>query len=96
MLKVQKFGTRDKLLVLSVNWREDRDTFREVRRTLKDQDLTLISDQRGEMGEAYDVHAIPHTIIVGKDGRIAAIYVGYGDDEIPEIVDKINALWLKE
>jgi hypothetical protein len=45
------------------------------------------------IGDAYDVDAIPHMIIVGRDGRIAAIHVGYGEGEIPDLVQQINSLW---
>jgi hypothetical protein len=32
-------------------------------------------------------------VIIGRDGRIAAIHVGYTESEIPVLVDEINKLW---
>lgn len=90
---IQKAATRDKLVVLLVNWQQDTSTFREIERRLKDIDLTLISDPHGSIGSQYDVNAIPHMIMVGRDGRIASIHVGYGEGQIPQLVDEINALW---
>ena len=35
-------------------------------------------------------------VIVGRDGRIAAIHIGYDVSEIPALVGEINALWNKD
>jgi hypothetical protein len=32
-------------------------------------------------------------VVIGRDGRIAAIHVGYAEREIPTIVNEINSLW---
>ena len=92
---IQKQATRDRVVVFSVNWQESGERFQQIKRTLKDVDLTLISDENGYIGSLYGVKAIPHMVIIGRDGRIAAIHIGYGDAEIPILADKINALWNK-
>jgi thiol-disulfide isomerase/thioredoxin len=93
LAKIQKAATRDKVVIFAVNWKESDDQFRAIRRALKDVDLTLLSDSTGWVGDKYDVDAIPHMDIIGRDGKIAAIHVGYGEDEIPVLVNEINALW---
>jgi thiol-disulfide isomerase/thioredoxin len=97
LIQMQKKATRDKLVVLSVNWRQSYEAFRQVTKIFRDMgtDVTLISDEHGRAGEAYGVKAIPHMIIVGRDGKIAAIHVGYSEEEIPELVDEINSAWSK-
>lgn len=92
---IQKSGTRDKIAVFAVNWRESWDRFLQIKRALKTDDLTLVSDESGRYGAKYGVDGIPHMVIIGRDGRIAAVHVGYGEGEIPELVDEINALWNK-
>jgi len=92
---LQKAATRDKLVIFAVNWRQDADTFWKIKKALSGVDLTLISDSNGYIGEEYDVDAIPHMVIVGRDGRIAAIHVGYSEGEIPALVKEINSLWLQ-
>jgi thiol-disulfide isomerase/thioredoxin len=89
---IQKKVSRDQLVVFAVNWKEDHDRFREVAKRLKDIDLSLVSDPDGYYGQRYDVTSIPHMIIVGRDGRVAAIHVGYGEGEIPVLVKEINEL----
>lgn len=92
---IQKSGTRDKIAVFAVNWRESRDRFLQIKRALKTDDLTLVSDESGRFGAKYGVDGIPHMVIIGRDGRIAAVHVGYGESEIPGLVDEINTLWNK-
>lgn len=94
---IQKTATRDKVVVFSVNWQEISQRFQELKRFFKDHDidLTLISDADGYIGDQYGVRAIPHMVIIGRDGRIAAIYIGYGEGELHVFADEINALWNK-
>jgi len=93
---IQKQATRDKVVVFAVNWEESHDQFRAIERALHDSGLTLISDESGTIAEKYDVNAIPHMNIIGRDGRIAAIHIGYGEGEIPVLVDEINELWRQD
>jgi hypothetical protein len=97
LVHLEKQATREKLVVLSVNWRKSYDEFRHIKKIFKDMgtDVTLISDERGRAGEAYGVKGIPHMIIVGRDGKIAAIHVGYSEEELPVLVDEINSAWSK-
>jgi thiol-disulfide isomerase/thioredoxin len=89
---IQKLATRNKLVVLSVNWREDPERYQQIRRALSSVDLTIRSDSNGDIGDQYDVDAIPHMVIVDRDGRIAAIHVGYGASEIPALAEEISSL----
>jgi hypothetical protein len=97
LMALQKNATRDKVVVISVNWRQGESEFRSIKKIFDDHgsDITLVSDERGRVGEAYGVHAIPFMIIVGRDGKIAALHLGYGEGEIPVIADEINAAWNK-
>ena len=90
---IQKNATRDKIVVFAVNWKESRDRYGNIIRALKDVDLTLVSDENGVFGGEFGVKAIPHMIIIGRDGRIAAVHVGYGKSELPTLVKEINGLW---
>jgi thiol-disulfide isomerase/thioredoxin len=92
---IQKHATRDKVVIFSVNWKESSQRYIEIELAMRGVDLTLISDESGYLGRQYAVTAIPHLVILGRDGRIAAIHIGYGESEIPQLVDEINSLWAK-
>ncbi len=89
---IQKKVSRDQLVVFAVNWKESREQYRLITKGLKDVDLTLISDESGYFGDRFGVNAIPHMFIIGRDGHIAAIHLGYGESELPALVKEINAL----
>jgi hypothetical protein len=92
LTRLQKAATRNEVAVFAVNWREDYQRFSQIIRKLKDIDLTLISDARGYHGEQYGVNAIPHMVILDREGRIAAVHIGYGEDQLPGLVAEINQL----
>lgn len=91
---IQQQATRDKLVVFAVDWREDEQRFWQIKSAFAQHrvDLTLLSDDSGYIGHQYDVDAIPHMVIIGRDGRITAIHIGYGESEIPNLVKEINSL----
>lgn len=91
LMALQRNVSRNELVVLAVNWQESHERFVYIKKILKDVDLTLISDESGHLGRQYDVDSIPHMVMIGRDGRIAAIHLGYGEDEIPQLVEEINA-----
>lgn len=92
---IQAQVTRDKLEVLAINWGEDWDRFHELKRNLRNLNLTLLSDPDKTLGNQFDVDSIPHMLIIDKDGRIAALHIGYGADEIPALVTEINVVLAK-
>ncbi len=61
--------------ILGISFDSDRSQFEKV---IKERGMTWrhYFDGKGwgnEIGAIYNIHAIPHTILVGKDGKIAAI-----------------------
>jgi len=97
LVNLEKKATREKVVVLSVNWKQGREQFREIKKIFEAMhtDVTLISDESGRAGDAYGVKGIPHMVIVGKDGKIVAIHIGYSEAELPILVAEINSAWLK-
>ena len=91
---IQKAASRDKVAVFLVNWNDTEQRFKDVKGYLRQQnvDIKLLFDPSNYIGRNYDVTAIPHMIIIGRDGRIAAIHVGYSESEIPIFASEINSL----
>jgi thiol-disulfide isomerase/thioredoxin len=55
---LQRHLSADKLLVIAVNWQEDDDAYRSIKRTLKDFQLTLTHDGHGELGRKFGVQQV--------------------------------------
>lgn len=80
------------LQVVAVNI-EERDTFRKIARKLGDKmSVRLVNAREHGSATTYGVKGIPYVVIVGTDGRIVQVHVGYGDKEIDKILDEINGL----
>ncbi len=58
-----------------VNLEEDPER---IRRYLEGQglDVTVALDKDGSIGEMYQASAIPQTVIIGRDGKVAIVHVG--------------------
>lgn len=89
---IQNLAGKDRIEVIAVNWKEDRNTYRAIKRRLKDLTLTLTSDATGRIGEAYGVQSIPHMLMIGKDGRVDSVRRGYTEDDLDEIAADLNRL----
>lgn len=89
---LQEAAGKDRVEVIAVNYEDDRDVYRALRRKLKNVQLTLTHDQSGDIGRAYGVQGIPRLFMVDRNGRVAYIHSGYGDSSIDEIVDAANKL----
>ena len=90
---MQQQATRNRLVVLAVDWGESADEFRTIVKTFSKIDLTLISDESRRLGAIYNVKGIPHMVVIGRDGKVAAVHEGYAEEEFPKLADEINALW---
>ena len=79
------------LQVVAVNI-EERDVFRKIAHKLGDMHVKLVNDRNKRSAMAYGVKGIPHMVVIGRDGHIARIHIGYGDKEIDGFLAEINEL----
>jgi thiol-disulfide isomerase/thioredoxin len=87
---VQNKVGKDRIAVIAVNT-ESRDVYVKAWRLLSPtMHLALLHDGGGEAQAAYGVSVLPHMLIIGRDGRIVNVYVGYSESELPAIVKDLN------
>lgn len=87
------------LQVVAVNDREDRRTFVNIVRALRPRlpGLVLTWDRDGTLGKPYGSDkSIPVMVMLHRDGTIAHIHVGYGEDTLDTIVSEINGLLVEK
>lgn len=67
------------VVVYFVNLQEDAETIREF---LKEQKLVVpvALDIEGAVAAEYGVSGIPQTVIIGKDGKVQVVHVGFSDN----------------
>jgi peroxiredoxin/outer membrane lipoprotein-sorting protein len=73
--------------VFAVNLEEDKDAVKKFIDTTK---LTtgVLLDSTGATAQAYGASAIPQTVVVGKDGKVAKVFVGFNPNESPATLKK--------
>jgi len=94
---LQSLATERKLplQVVAVDYREDHDTFRHSVRVLRKRlpNLLISWDRTGKVGAPYGTAGgIPVMVMLHRDGSVAHIHVGYGEDMLDSLVAEINGL----
>jgi peroxiredoxin len=52
--------------------------------------FTALVDEDGVVNSQYGVRGIPMTVLIGRDGTVENVWVGYGGDSAREIDDAIQ------
>jgi len=83
---------KDKGVVFyAINLREDKSTV-EGYLTSTGLDLTVAMDKRGSVAGKYGVSGIPHTVIIGKDGKVRDVHIGFSNALREELTAMLNKL----
>ncbi len=90
---IQKNATTEKLQVISINIDENRKVFKKITEILTGTQMKLVSDAQHRIGKKYGVQGIPHMVIINADGKVAAVHIGYGESQLPELINQINEIW---
>ncbi len=79
------------VLLRAVDLREKADTVRAFLKTANLK-LSVLMDEDGSVSDQYHVAGIPQTVIVGKDGAIQAIHIGYSPENKDRLRQELDAL----
>lgn len=85
---LQKVG-RGHIQVITVNI-ESEEVFRKALKVLRPLKVVKAYDPDRKGRNAYGVEGIPHMIIVGKDGLIDTVNIGYSEKDLDRVVESIN------
>ena len=77
------------LVVWAINQQETPQTVREFIGTNK-YTFTVLMDADGALGKSYLVQGIPTTVIVGRDGMISSVFIGFGADSAKSLDDAVE------
>lgn len=61
---------------------------------LKEQsfDVPVLLDAKSTVAALYRASAIPQTVLIGKDGKVQVVHVGFGSDMKPLLTDELEQL----
>src|SRR5690606_10514522 len=57
-----------------------------------DYELPVVLDRDGEIQQLYSANAIPQTVLVGKDGRVQVVHVGFGPGLKETLSEELESL----
>jgi thiol-disulfide isomerase/thioredoxin len=85
-------GTTD-LQVIGVNHDDEYDKYKDLRRRWKNLDVILTYDAPDDrIGKPYEVKGLPYMVMIGRDGRIAHVHTGYGEETLDTIMTEVDDL----
>jgi peroxiredoxin len=86
----KKFADRG-LVYRAVNGGEDAASIKQFLASTK-INAPIVLDPEMEIWRAYRVEPIPQTVLIGKDGKVQVVHLGYGEALPGEISQEIEAL----
>ena len=89
LLSAVQTNASDRVQVVTVNI-EPAYVFKKVSKGLSRFQMLLLYDPDKKGRDAYGVKGVPHMIIIGKNGLIDSVRIGYGEDDLGDVVDSIN------
>jgi thiol-disulfide isomerase/thioredoxin len=94
-LATDKDKAKDGLVVLAVNAREGKDKIEPFVQTNK-YTFTVPMDSDGATMGKYNVQGIPTTVVIGRDGKVRAVFIGFSPKDGGKQVDEAVEAALKE
>lgn len=81
--------------VFAVNQAEEKDKVQAFVEKTK-LVVPVLLDADGKVGESYKANAIPETVVIAKDGKVAKVFVGFDPNSTPEELHKVVDAELKK
>ena len=53
--------------------------------------VPVLLDTEGNVSEKYDANAIPETVVIGKDGKVRKVFVGFSPDTEEQLIAAVKA-----
>ncbi len=79
---------------IGVNQAEDKDTVKSFLET-RGWKLDVALDASQRVGQSFGVEGIPHTVVIGPDGKVAYVKTGYESDGAEKIAEAVKKLLKK-
>jgi thiol-disulfide isomerase/thioredoxin len=87
--RAQEVLGKDKLVVFAVGFKENPAATNGIKKLAATWQINMISDD-GWVAGRYAISSVPHLFIIGRDGRVLANHLGYGNRTLEELVSDIN------
>ena len=90
---LQQLKGTPNLQVVGVNHDDDYAHYKDLTRRWKNLDVILTYDAPdGHIGKPYKIDGLPFMVMIGRNGRIAHIHKGYGEESLETIMSEVDDL----
>jgi thiol-disulfide isomerase/thioredoxin len=86
----QRVISKDRLVVFAVSYRDSEAALAAIKKAAANWQINVMKDRNEHVASVYSVKSIPHLFMIGRDGKIVANHLGYGDSTLEELVADIN------
>jgi thiol-disulfide isomerase/thioredoxin len=86
----QRAVGKDKLVVFAVSHNDKPEALAAIKRPAAKWQINVMTDSYDHVARLYTVSGIPHLFMIGRDGRVVANHLGYGDRSVEELIADIN------
>jgi len=87
----QRAVGKDKLVVFAVSYKDKPEALAAIKKLASNWQINIMTDPYERASRQYSISSIPHLFMIGRDGKIIANHLGYGDRTMDELVADINA-----
>jgi thiol-disulfide isomerase/thioredoxin len=86
----QRAVGKDKLVVFAVSYRDREAALAAIKKPASSWQINVMTDRNAHLANLYSVSTIPHLFMIGRDGKVVANHIGYGDRTLDELLADIN------
>jgi thiol-disulfide isomerase/thioredoxin len=87
----QRAVGKDNLVVFALSYHDTDEALAAISRSAVKWQINVMRDRTAQVARLYAVSGIPHLFMIGRDGRVVANHVGYGDRTLDELIADINS-----
>jgi thiol-disulfide isomerase/thioredoxin len=88
--RAQEVVGKDNLVVLAVSYRDTEAALAAIKKSAASWQISIMKDRNAHVANLYSISKIPHLFMIGRDGKIVANHLGYGDRTLDELIADIN------
>jgi peroxiredoxin len=86
----QRQISKDRLVVFAVSHKDSEAALAAIKKLAANWQINIMKDRNDHVASLYSVSKIPHLFMIGRDGKVVANHLGYGDRTLGELVADIN------
>ncbi|MFT5191971.1 MAG: peroxiredoxin [Verrucomicrobiales bacterium] len=92
LARVQEKVKGREVTIIAINVTDQPEAVKAYLKEMKVENLTVALDTKETVVPQFKVHAIPQTMVVGKDGEINQVHIGMDEAFEAELLEQIEAL----